>query len=376
MKKVCFTTMISIVLFAIVGMVSNVSAQCPENEFYSPKNQGPSESYDLGDFVLENGAVLPHCQQAYVTFGKMNANKDNVIVFTIMYSGTHKNMAPLVGPGKAIDTDKYFVIMPDLLCNGISTSPSNTVGGYAMGAFPKVTVGDMVRAQHQLVAEKFGVKEVQMVTGWSMGGQQVFEWAVRYPNMVKRAVPIGASLKAGPWNKILTDLVMSSLQDDPFFKDGFYTSPHACQAGLRNLGRLFALIGASKEMYQGDHWKRMGFASQEDFMVRIWENHFVQMDPNNLIAMAWAWQHADASLNTGGDLVKAQKQIKAKIWPIVYTEDMMFSESDIVEQCEDIKDCKICLIPSHWGHFATFGFFPEDAEAIEKVWREILAEKI
>ena len=376
MKKVCFTTMISIVLFAIVGMVSNVSAQCPENEFYSPKNQGPSESYDLGDFVLENGAVLPHCQQAYVTFGKMNANKDNVIVFTIMYSGTHKNMAPLVGPGKAIDTDKYFVIMPDLLCNGISTSPSNTVGGYAMGAFPKVTVGDMVRAQHQLVAEKFGVKEVQMVTGWSMGGQQVFEWAVRYPNMVKRAVPIGASLKAGPWNKILTDLVMSSLQDDPFFNDGFYTSPHACQAGLRNLGRLFALIGASKEMYQGDHWKRMGFASQEDFMVRIWENHFVQMDPNNLIAMAWAWQHADASLNTGGDLVKAQKQIKAKIWPIVYTEDMMFSESDIVEQCEDIKDCKICLIPSHWGHFATFGFFPEDAEAIEKVWREILAEKI
>ena len=75
-------------------------------------------------------------------------------------------------------------------------------------------------------------------------------------------------------------------------------------------------------------------------------------------------------------MIKAQKSIKAKCWPIVYTEDMMFDESDIVEQCEFIKDCKVCLIPSHWGHFATFGFFPEDAKAIEKVWREILAEKI
>jgi len=373
MKKVCLSTLISIVLFAVVGMMSTVSAQCPPNEFYSPANQGEWENYNLGDFVLENGGVLPNCNQAYVTFGKLNAKKDNVIVFTIMYSGTHKNMAPLVGSGKAIDTDKYFVIMPNLLGNGISTSPSNTSGGYAMGAFPHVTVGDMVRAQHQLVTEKFGVNEVQMVTGWSMGGQQTFEWAVRYPNMVKRAVPIGASLKACPWNKILTDMVMSSLKDDPNFNDGFYTSPHVCQTGLRNLGHLFALIGASKEMYQGEHYKRMGFASQEDYMVRVWENHFVDMDPNNLITMAWAWQHADASLNTGGDLVKAQKSIKAKVWPIVYTEDMMFDESDIVEQCEYIKDCKICRIPSHWGHFATFGFFPEDAAAIEKVWSDILA---
>lgn len=345
------------------------------NEFYTPEVHGVWENYNLGNFELENGAVLANCNQTYVTFGKLNAKKDNVIVFTIMYSGSHMYMAPLVGPGKAIDTDKYFVIMPNLLGNGISTSPSNTTGGYAMGAFPDVTVGDMVRAQHQLVVDKFGVEEIQMITGWSMGGQQVFEWAVRYPDMVKRAAPIGASIKAGPWNKILTDLVMSSLKNDPNFNNGFYTEPHACQQGCRNLGRLFSLIGASKEMYQGEHWKRMGFTSLEDFEVRIWENHFVEMDPNNLITMAWAWQHADASLNTGGDLVAAQKAIKCKMWPIVFTDDMMFDESDIVEQCEFIKDCKICRVPTYWGHFATLGLFPEDTEAIEKIWKELLATK-
>jgi homoserine O-acetyltransferase len=365
----------SVLMILVLSLcLSEASAQV-YNEFYSPGVHGAWEEFNLGNFELENGAVLADCKQAYVTFGKLNPQKDNAIVFTIMFSGSHMYMAPLVGPGKAIDTDKYFVIMPDLLGNGISTAPSNTAGPYSMGAFPHLTIGDMVRAQHQLVTEKFGITEIQMVTGWSMGGQQVFEWAVRYPDMVKRAAPIGASLKACPWNKILTDLVMNTLRNDPNFNNGFYTEPHACQAGLRNLGRLFSLIAASKEMYQGEHWRRMGFTSLEDFERRIWEGHFLPMDPNNLITMAWAWQHADASLNTEGDLVKAQKAIKAKMWPIVFTEDMMFDESDIVEQCVHIKDCKICRVPSHWGHFATLGLFPEDAVAIEKIWSELLSTK-
>ncbi len=375
MKKMKVGAILCLTVIALVCFTSNVSAQCPPNEFYSPEVHGAWENFNLGNFELENGAVLPNCNQAYVTFGKLNAKKDNVIVFTIMYSGSHMYMAPLVGPGKAIDTDKYFVIMPDLLCNGISTSPSNTKGAYAMGAFPHVTVRDMVRAQHDMIVKKFGITEVEMVTGWSMGGQQAFEWAVAYPEMVKKSCPIGAGMTAGPWNRILTDLVMTQMSSDPNFNKGFYTEPHACQEGLRNLGRLFALIGASKEMYQGEHWRRMGFTSQEDYLRRIWENHFVEMDPNNLIAMAWAWQNCDASSHTGGDIVKAQKRIKAKVWPIIYTEDMMFDDSDITEQCEYIKDCKLCRIPSHWGHFATFGFFPEDAAAIEKVWKELLAAK-
>jgi len=365
----------SVLMILVLSLCFSEANAQAYNEFYSPEVHGAWEEFNLGNFELENGAVLPDCKQAYVTFGKLNPQKDNAIVFTIMFSGSHMHMTPLVGPGKAIDTDKYFVIMPDLLGNGISTAPSNTAGPYTMGAFPHVTIGDMVRAQHQLVTEKFGITEVQMVTGWSMGGQQAFEWAVRYPDMVKRCAPIGASLKAGPWNKILTDLVMNTLRNDPNFNNGFYTEPHACQAGLRNLGRLFSLIAASKEMYQGEHYKRMGFTSLEDFERRIWEGHFLPMDPNNLITMAWAWQHADASLNTGGDIVKAQKAIKAKMWPIVFTEDMMFDESDIVEQCVHIKDCKICRVPSHWGHFATLGLFPEDGVAIEKIWKELLSEK-
>jgi len=365
-KVVSFVALL--MLLVIPGMTFAI-----DNEFYSPEVHGAWQEFDLGNFTLENGATLTNAKQAYVTFGEMNAAKDNVIVFTIMYSGSHMHMTSLVGPGRAIDTDKYFVIMPDLLGNGISSSPSNTEGAYAMGAFPHVTVGDIVRAQHKLVTEKFGVKKIQMVTGWSMGGQQTWEWAVRYPDMVLRAAPIGATLKAGPWNKILTDLVMNTLKSDPNFNNGFYTEAHACQQGCRNLGRLFSLIAASKEMYQGEHWKRMGFTSLEDFERRIWENHFLPMDPNNLICMAWAWQHADASLNTGGDIKKAQKAIKAKVFPIVFTEDMMFDQSDIEEQCQYVRDCEVKLVPSHWGHFATLPFFPEDTELIESIWSELLA---
>uniref|UniRef100_UPI000F5F4F26 alpha/beta fold hydrolase n=2 Tax=Pseudomonadota TaxID=1224 RepID=UPI000F5F4F26 len=132
--------------------------------------------YDLGNLTLQRGATLRDCKLAYKTFGQLNAAKDNVIVYPTWYSGQHYDNEWLIGPGMALDPAKYFIIIPNMLGNGLSSSPSNTPEPYNGPRFPQVTAYDNVRAQHRLVTEKFGIKHIRLVVGWSMGALQTFHW--------------------------------------------------------------------------------------------------------------------------------------------------------------------------------------------------------
>ncbi|MEH6616471.1 MAG: alpha/beta fold hydrolase, partial [Porticoccus sp.] len=198
------------------------------NDYYSQENHGPYEFFDLGDFQLESGGTIRNCQLAYTTFGKLNPNKDNAILMTTWYSGTSKIMEQVyVGPGRAIDPDKYFVIIINQIGNGLSTSPHNTPDPFGMAAFPHVRIGDDVRAQHQLLTEKFGLDSLALVVGGSMGAQQTWEWAVRYPEMVKRAAPIAGTAKNTPHDFLFTKTLNEAITSDPAWDDGCYTEPHA-----------------------------------------------------------------------------------------------------------------------------------------------------
>jgi len=132
------------------------------------------EIHDLGEVRLQRGLTLRDCKLAYKTFGTLNAAKDNVIVYPTWYSGQHYDNEWLVGEGRALDPGKYFIIIPNMLGNGLSSSPSNTPEPYNGPRFPQVTAYDNVRAQHRLVTEKFGIKHIRLVTGWSMGALQTF----------------------------------------------------------------------------------------------------------------------------------------------------------------------------------------------------------
>ena len=103
--------------------------------------------------------------------------------------------AGVYGEGRPLDPDKYFIIIVNQIGNGLSTSPHNTPPPAGMGNFPHVRIGDDVRAQHKLITEKFGLARLALVVGGSMGAQQTYEWAVRYPDMVKRAAPIAGTAK-------------------------------------------------------------------------------------------------------------------------------------------------------------------------------------
>ncbi|HEX5689114.1 MAG TPA: alpha/beta fold hydrolase, partial [Roseiflexaceae bacterium] len=266
-----------------------------DNPFYSEENHGPYAFFDLGDFALENGGMIPTCRLAYATLGKLNAARDNAVLFPHMFSGTSLHMQMYVGENLALDPRRYFVIFPNMLGNGLSSSPHNSPPPVAMADFPALTIGDDVRAQQRLVTEHFGIERLELVLGWSMGAQQTFEWAVRFPQRVKRAAPIGGTARGTPHNHLLVQNAMDILRSDPAWAGGNYTEAHAVSAGLRLLAHFFAQIGLSKQFYADEHWRGAGFDSFDQFMSGFWEAWFAPMDPNALLSLLRKWQHADVA---------------------------------------------------------------------------------
>ena len=145
--------------------------------------------FDLGNAVLQSGATIRDAKLAYKTFGALSPKKDNAIVYPTWYSGQHQDNEWLIGASMALDPSKYFIIIPNMLGNGLSSSPSNTPEPYSKARFPQVTIYDQVKLQHKLVTEKFGIEKLKLVTGWSMGAAQTFQWGASYPEMVERILP-------------------------------------------------------------------------------------------------------------------------------------------------------------------------------------------
>ena len=185
------------------------------SDYYTEAIHGKHEYLDLGHFEFEMGASLPNAKLAYKTHGKLNAAKNNAILFPHMYSGTPLAMERFIGEGRPLDPNKYFIILPGQFGNGFSSSPSNTPPPSDRGAFPQVTIGDDVRAQHLLVTETFGIEALQLVLGWSMGAEQTYEWAVRYPDMVLRAIPFAGTAKTTPHDWLFVRMHENVIKADP-----------------------------------------------------------------------------------------------------------------------------------------------------------------
>ncbi|MEJ9212046.1 alpha/beta fold hydrolase [Bacillus smithii] len=347
-----------------------------ENAYYTHEVHGDYEIFELGDFQLEEGGTIRECKLAYKTFGKLNEVKDNAILFPHMYSGTHKAMEIYIGEGMALDPSKYFIILPNQIGNGLSSSPHNTPFPFGRGAFPKVRISDDVRAQHKLVTEKFGINTLQLVVGWSMGAQQTYEWAVRYPEMVKRAAPIGGTAKNTPHDFLFTETLIEAITSDPAFQDGWYEDHQQVHRGLRRHSRIWAVMGLCTEFYKQEQWRRLGFSSLDDFLVGYWDNWFLPMDPNNLLCMAWKWQRGDVSRNTGGDLKAALERIQAKVYVMPFEEDMFFPVRDCKVEQEMIPNSELRVIPSLWGHFTMMGFFEEDKNYIDAQLKDLLSTPV
>src|SRR5205085_3414235 len=210
-------------------------------------NQPPHQSYKIGDFTLESGEVIKDFAISYVTHGKLNEKKSNAILMVTAISGNHHRIDFMIGPGKALDTDKYFIVCTDAIANGLTTSPSNSKAQPRM-QFPKFTIRDMVASQYRLMKEKLGIDHVVAVVGPSMGGMQVLQWGVSHPDYMDALVAMVPLAKTPAWSIAVMESSRKAIMLDPAWKDGNYDAPP--EKGIRLWRDILTFLSArTPDMY-------------------------------------------------------------------------------------------------------------------------------
>src|SRR5262247_2748580 len=207
----------------------------------------PHQLYRMGDLPLENGQVIKDFAISNVTHGTLNAKKSNAVLMVTAISGNHHRLDFLIGPGKALDTTKYFIVCTDAIGNGLTTSPSNSQAQPRM-TFPKFVMRDMVTSQQKLM-EHLGIKRVVAVVGPSMGGMQALQWGVSHPDFMDSVVALVPLAKTPAWSVVVMEASRKAIMLDPAWNGGNYTSPP--EQGIRLWRDILGFLAArSPEIYR------------------------------------------------------------------------------------------------------------------------------
>ena len=269
--------------------------------FAHTPQQAPHQLYRIGDLALESGETIKDFAISYVTHGTLNAKKSNAILMVTAISGNHHRLDFLIGPGKALDTDKYFIICTDAIGNGLTTSPSNSTAQPRM-SFPKFLIRDMVASQKKLL-DHLGISHVVAVIGPSMGGMQVLQWGVSHPDMMDLLIALVPLAKSPAWTVVVLEASRKAIMLDPAWASGNYTAPP--EAGIRLYRDILSFLSArSPEMYRDQFKNGMDvlpwLQQQETALIGAF-------DANNWIYQTWAYERHDVGTTPGfnGDLAKA-----------------------------------------------------------------------
>src|SRR5690242_17855465 len=330
---------------------------------HSPE-QAPHQLYGMGDLKLESGEVIKDFSISYVTHGTLNAQKSNAILMVTAISGNHHRLDFLIGPGKALDPTKYFIVCTDAIGNGLTTSPSNSQALPHM-KFPKFVLRDMVTSQQKLM-EHLGIKHVVAVIGPSMGGMQTLQWGVSHPDFMDSVVALVPLAKTPAWSVVVMEASRKAIMLDPAWNGGNYTSPPV--NGLRLYRDILGFLAArSPEMY------RYQFTNQADVLPWLKTQEDAQIplfDANDWIYQTWAYDAHDVGTTPGmnGDYVKALRAIKAKTLIMTGTKDLLNPEWEPREAARYIRDVRVMTISPGQvtAHASAGGAFPADFDYLNR----------
>ena len=295
--------------------------------------------------------MFPRARLAYKTYGTLSPAKDNVILYPTSFSAQHYDTEWLVKPDGILDPSRYFIVIPNLFGNGLSSSPSNAPDA----PFAQLGYHDAVAVQYRLLTEGWGITRLKLVYGWSMGGMQTYHWAARYPEMVERASVVCGSARCAPYNQVFLDSVKAALTADPAFRDGRFVGKPT--VGYRAMGRVYAGWAMSHGFYRDELWRDGGFTSLEDYLARNWDATFARRDANDLLAQVAIWQNGDISRCAafGGDIERALAAIKAHVLLMPGATDRYFDVRDNQAELPGLVNAASAVlhpIPSDHGHRA------------------------
>ena len=333
---------------------------------------------------LESGAGIGPLTIAYETCGTLNKDKSNAILVLHALSGdSHmagyydaKDAKPgwwdiMVGPGKGIDTDKYFVICSNIIgsCAG-STGPTSinpeTSKEYGTD-FPLITIGDMVETQKALM-DYLEIKSLLSVIGGSVGGMQALEWSVRYPDMIKSVIPLATTTRHSALAIAFNEVARQAIMADPNWNEGHYYSGEKPDMGLaiaRMIGHITYLSDESMRLKFGrklQNRSALSFEFGAEFQVESYLQYqgkkFIErFDANSFLYITKAADYFDLARQYGsGSLVKAFLKCKSKFLVVSYTSDWLYPTYQSKEMVKAMKknnlDVSFCEIDAQWGHDA------------------------
>ena len=331
------------------------------------------KSFILKNFPLQRGTPLPQAEIIYQTYGTLNKNHTNAILYPTSYGAQHTDINWLVKPGGILDPTDWFIIVPNMFGNGLSTSPSNCEPAKAKGFH--FTHLDNVRAQHTLL-DSLGIEKLALIYGWSMGAQQAYHWGALYPDQVERIAAICGTAKTTDHNKIFLYSLRAALQSDPAWNgERFERTP---DKGFHTFTQIYASWAASQAYYRAKPYLDWGYTSLEDYLLRSWEAGYRKRDPHNLLAMIETWLHCDVSDNPvyEGDYEKAMSVIAAKTLIMPATTDLYFTPEDCEAEAQLIPSSTYKPISSIWGHRAGNPYQnSEDEDFIRQAVAALLSEK-
>ncbi|MGA8899775.1 alpha/beta fold hydrolase [Bradyrhizobium sp.] len=327
--------------------------------------QPPHQSYSEGDLKLESGEAIKDFSISYVTHGTLNEKKSNAILMVTALGGNHHRIDFMIGPGKALDPARYFIICTDAIGNGLTTSPSNSKAQPRM-SFPKFVIRDMVESQYRLLKEKFGIDHVVAVIGPSMGGMQTLQWGVSHPDYMDALVAMVPLAKTPAWSVAVGAASRNAIMDDAAWNGGNYTAPP--EKGIRLMRDILNLISArTPEMYSAQFKNGMDalpwMEAQEGGMLKA-------MDANDYIYQTFAYESHDVGTTAGfnGDTAKALASIKAKTLIMTGTKDLLNPEFEPIEAGKNIPGVKMLTISpgTVTGHASAGGAFPDDVAFLNR----------
>src|ERR1017187_2764381 len=343
--------------------------------------------------ALEGGATLSPVEVTYETCGHLNSSRSNAILITHAFTGdahaagiSHETGKPgwwdnMIGPGKAFDTDRYFVICSNVLggCQG-TTGPASlnpaTGRPYAL-AFPVITIRDMVRLQKMLI-DSLGISKLLCVSGGSMGGMQALEWAVSYPEVVRCVIPIATTWRHSAQQIAFNEVGRQAIMADPNWSDGEYYDKEPPGRGLAVARMVGHITYMSDESMREKFGRRLrgkeafGFDFEVDFEVenylRYRGSQFVnRFDANSYLFITKAMDYFDLT-NGRSSLAAALEPARARFLIISFSSDWLYPSYQSQETVRALRarNCDVAYVEllSNYGHDSFLVDVAEQADMV------------
>lgn len=321
-------TFLSTLVLTFASFAATASLSSQEQQFV-----------DLGDFHLQDGQVIQNCRVGYRTYGTLNSDRSNVILWPTWFLGRSGDIAANIGSDKLLDPRKYYVIAVDALGDGVSSSPSNSSLQPRL-EFPHFTMHDTVGSQYRLLTEKLGIKHIHAVLGQSMGGFQAFEWMVDYPSFMDLTVAVMGTPRAETSELLWAAVESSAIRNDKDWDNGNYAQqPKLLAARYMHLFIMWSPDQLNTNIKPEDADKLLTQGT---------------MFGGNFDANDWLYQlDAIRSMDVyaGSSLKEAARRVKSKVLIVNGTQDLAVNATESI-QFANALGVKPILLTGACGHMS------------------------